>query len=253
MVSTCRLQSLTRGRWRYDAFMDREHGPDRKGFLEFREAIKNGDKTLLRRAELERQKDGEHPRTTLSHYYEALRTEALIGVKAQSQDHRDQLARNAEQRLAKIEDQVIRQNASRLVAERVETWDKERRQSHDRFVEMRDAKINGAVTRRQAQDHEDLPERVAESWFWAKCEIDANYLGELGAVESAMQVDISHVIHDAHERDLKALEEQRAQSPEQSYFADGADNAALDAFNREVEQREAQEGLDRDGGYEFSK
>lgn len=233
--------------------MDREQGPDRKGFLEFREAIKNGDKTLLRRAELERQNDGEHSRTTLSHYYEALRTEALIGVKAASRDHRDQLARNAEQRLARIEDQAIRQNASKDVTKRLEAWDKERSQSHDRFVEMREAKINGAVTRRQTQDHEDVPERVAESWFWAKCEIDGNYLGELEARESAMQVDISHVLHDAHERDLKALEEQRAQSPEQSYFAPSADTAVLDAFNREVEQREAQEGLDRGGGQEFSK
>ena len=233
--------------------MDRKQGPDRQGFLEFREAIKNGDKTLLRRAELERQKDGEYPQKTLSHYYEALRAEALIDIKARSQDHRDQLVRNAEQRLAKIEDQAIRQRASRAVAERVEAWDNDRRQSHDRFVEMRDAKINGAVTRRQAHDHEDLPERVSESWFWAKCEIDGNYLAELETSQSAMQVDISQVIHDAHERDLKALEEQRAQSPEQSYFAPNVDSAVLDAFNREVEQREAQEGLDRDGGYEFSK
>jgi hypothetical protein len=69
--------------------MDRDQGPDRDGYLKFREAVRNGDKTLLRRAELERQKDGEHPQKTLSHYYESLRTEALIGIKAQGQDHRD--------------------------------------------------------------------------------------------------------------------------------------------------------------------
>jgi len=227
--------------------MGRDQRPDREGYLDFKLALENGDEVLKNRAASEYSRDKDSgQRTALAWYYDLWLAEEQQVPDALSDQRRESIIRDAKERLALINDPAVREETAARIKDRIEEWDGERFLSCGFYRETCEERIRDRIGQRQARDPD---EREAESWFVAKFEIERGWVTYLADLEGDLNAGITHALEEARERDAKALAEREAQTGEKSYFADGS--SIVDAFNQEVEGREAQEGPERDGGVEF--
>jgi hypothetical protein len=174
--------------------MEGDQKPDREGYLDFKLAVENGDETLQGRAAREWKEDPHSPKTVSAWYFDLLSAETLTLDRALSPHHREDIAGDAGRRAVLISDPGIREQATKEIAKRIESWDGERRLSRFDFLEDYEWKIKEGVAKRQA---ENPGEREAESWFWAKHGAEHDYLGYLHRIEDEVKGEIKKIIGDA--------------------------------------------------------
>jgi hypothetical protein len=184
-----------------------ERSPDRDGYLEFRNAVNNGNEELLDRAREDWERGDGLARTGPGCYYELLCQERRL----EDHKHGDARALDAhmQEHVKEVGNPQLQQELSKNVRQRILEWDSQRRELLFRREIRNTVELAGETKERQAENPNE-PEN--ESWFWAKLAVDNRDEVQLIKCEQQLHRDIDRMFDAAHEMDqqhAKALEDRR--------------------------------------------